>query len=245
MKADIKRRIPSLLLDGSNAVKSFGFTDWQYIGDPVQIARLFSQKEVDELLVIDPAVSRDGRAINLPLLKTIAQQFHGPISYAGGVSDAKTARMIIGLGFEKLALNRASTAADPAAIRDVGAAIGEQAVILVIDLTTENGQLAHYDYRDRSATPITPDALLCEVNAAHAGEVVLQFVNRDGTRQGLECEITRDIAARANRQVMVSCGAESYEAVASYLNDSPISAVIASNLYTFFPETRSVLINYD
>lgn len=244
MRADIKRRIPLLLLDGPHAVKSFGFKDWQYVGDPVQIARLFSQKEVDELVVVDPAVSRDGRAINLPLLRRICQQFQGPITYSGGVRDAETARMVIGLGFEKVALNRASTAADPAAIRGVSAAIGEQAITLVIDLTTEGGPLAHYDYRNRSATPITPDALLGEVNTAHAGEVVLQFVDRDGTIRGLEREITRDIAARANRQVVASGGAESYEAVASYLDDSPVSAVIASSLYTFFPETRSVLINY-
>lgn len=244
MKADIKRRIPSLLLDGPHAAKSFGFTDWQYVGDPVQIARLFSQKEVDELLVVDPAVSRDGRAINLPLLESIGQQFHGPITYGGGVRDAETARMIIGLGFEKVALNRASTAADPAAIREVSAAIGEQAITLVIDLITEGGSLAVFDYRSRSASPITPDALLSEVNSAHAGEVVLQFIDRDGTTRGLEREITCEIAARANRQVVSSGGAESYEAVAAYLDESPVSAVIASSLYTFFPETRSVLINY-
>ena len=245
MKADIKRRIPSLLIDGPHAFKSFGFDDWQYIGDPVQIARLYSQKEVDELVVLDPGVSRDGRVININLLEKIGRQFHGPLSYGGGISDAETARMIIGLGFEKLVLNRASTAADTAAVREVSKAIGEQAITLVIDLTLEGGSLAYYDYRNRSIIPTTQEALLYEVNSAHAGEVVLQFVDRDGTLQGLEQEITWNIAALANRQVVASGGAESYEAVLAYLDNSPVSAVIASSLYTFFPGTRSVLINYD
>ena len=244
MKPNIKRHIPSILLNGEHAAKSFKFTDWQYVGDPVQIARLFSQKEVDELLVLDPAISRDGRKINLSLLKSIAQQFHGPLTYGGGVRDAETARMIIGLGFEKVALNRATTAANPASIREISEAIGEQAVTLVIDLTTKDGFLAHYDYRNRNTTPISTDALLTEVNAAHAGEVILQFIDRDGTGLGLEREITWDIAARAKRQVMASGGAESYEAMAAYLDGGPVSAAVASRLFTFFPETKSVLINY-
>ncbi|MBO6853872.1 MAG: hypothetical protein JJ872_08930 [Marivivens sp.] len=244
MKPNLKRRIPSLLLDGPHAAKSFEFTDWQYVGDPVQIARLFSEKEVDELIVLDPSVSRDGRAINKRLLEKIAQQFHGPITYGGGVRDPATARMIVGLGFEKVALNRVSTAADPAAISELSAAIGEQAITLVIDIITTCGALALYDYRNGRSVPISPDELLVQVNAAQVGEVVLQFVDRDGTSAGLERMITREIASRAKRQVVVSGGAESYEAVAAYLQDSPVSGVIASSLYTFFPQTRSVLINY-
>lgn len=245
MKADIKRRIPSLLIDGPHAFKSFGFDRWQYVGDPVQIARLYSQKEVDELVVLDPGVSRDGRPINVKLLEKIGRQFNGPLSYGGGIRDAETARMIIGLGFEKLILNRASTASDSSVVREISTAIGEQAITLVIDLTIENGSLAYYDYRNRSAIRTTREALLYDVNTAHAGEVVLQFVDRDGTLQGIEQEITWNIADLAKRQVVASGGAESYEAVSAYLDNSPVSAVIASSLYTFFPGTQSVLINYD
>lgn len=243
MLEQIKRKIPTILLSGSHAVKSYKFSDWQYVGDPIQIARLFSEKEADELVVIDPAVTQNANSINFELLRRITEAFHGPISYSGGVKNSKIAKQIIGLGYEKVCLNLATTGL-PNALIEIQHTVGQQAVILIIDLYTESNSLSLYNHINGSKKQMERTELLKAVNQAPVGEVVLQFVERDGQSTGLETQITDYIAKNANKQVIGSCGAESRESVFSFLKKYSVSGAFVSGLYTFFPNTKSVLINY-
>lgn len=239
-----KRKIPVILLRDEVAIKSYGFSNYEYVGDPIQIAHIFSEKEVDELIIVDPFVSNGSHEINRKLLLSIANNFHGPLTYSGGVSSACIASEIIQLGYEKIAVNAATTGSR-VNITDVASAIGKQALVLVFDLVVRNGELFLYNHVAQMDERIELSWIVEFINTCDVGEVLLQFVDRDGSRVGLESEITEHIAKEINKQLIVGCGAISHNEIKIYLEKSNTSAVVVSAVYTFYPDSNSVLINYE
>ena len=127
------RIIPCLLIQNKGLVKTVKFKDPKYVGDPLNAVKIFNEKEVDELIVLDIDASVEGREPDYALIQKMAMECRMPFCYGGGISNADQAKKIIGLGVEKIALSSAAVL-NPSLVKQIADEIGSQSVVVVLDV---------------------------------------------------------------------------------------------------------------
>jgi len=151
----IPRIIPVLLIKDRGLVKTLGFGDPRYIGDPINAVRIFNEKEVDELILLDIEASREHRAPDIPLIAEIVSEAFMPVTYGGGISTLEDIRTILQTGVEKVSLNRAARS-NPALIRQAADTFGSQSIVVSIDIiASSSDQYTLYPY-DHSPGLMSP-----------------------------------------------------------------------------------------
>lgn len=238
------RVIPCLLLRGHGLVKTRKFKDPTYVGDPVNAVRIFSDKEVDELVVLDIDASREGRDPDFELVAEIAGECFMPLAYGGGIQTLDHARRLIRSGVEKVVITSATVSSTDVITRTADV-FGSQAVIAGVDVrrTLMGGTrvLTH------SATIEAPCKLLEHVERlqrAGAGEILVNSVDRDGTMNGYDLDLLRDVSQRVTVPVIACGGAGSIEHLKQAVQIGGASAVCAGSMFVFHGKHRAVLINY-
>jgi cyclase len=238
------RVIPCLLLHGAGLVKTRKFKEPVYIGDPVNAVRIFSEKEVDELIVLDIDASREGREPNYELVSEIAGECFMPMAYGGGIRTLQQARRLIRSGVEKVVINSAAIEST-GIITEIADVFGSQAVVAAIDV--RRSLLGKYKIVAKSATVETSiqlDAHLRQLEAAGAGEIFVNSVDRDGVMGGYDIELLRLVTANVKVPVIASGGAGTPEHLTQAVQEGGASAVAAGSMFVFFGRHRAVLINY-
>lgn len=238
------RVIPCLLVRGHGLVKTRKFKDPVYVGDPVNAVRIFSEKEVDELVVLDIDASRENREPNYELIAEIAGECFMPIAYGGGVQTLEQVRRLIRSGVEKVVINSAATRSTQV-ITEAAGVFGSQAVVAAIDV--RKPLLGGYKVVARSATEETRLKLSEHVEAvvkAGAGEIFLNSVDRDGTMAGYDLDLIRQVARQTTVPVVACGGAGTTEHLREAVQDAGASAVSAGSMFVFHGKHRAVLINY-
>lgn len=238
------RVIPCLLVRDGGLVKTRKFKDSVYVGDPVNAVRIFSEKEVDELVVLDIDASRERRGPNFDLVTEIAGECFMPIAYGGGIRTLDEVRRLVRSGVEKVVINSAATESTDV-IRQAADVFGSQAVVAGVDV--RRTLLGGYKVVARSATVETRlnlDAHVQGLVAAGAGEIFLNSVDRDGTMAGYDLDLIRSVTRTVNVPVVACGGAGTVEHLAAAVHEAGASAVSAGSMFVFHGKRRAVLINY-
>ena len=237
------RLIPCLLLSDGGLVKTVRFKDPNYLGDPINAVKIFSEKCVDELCVQDIQASREGRGPDFDLLEDIASEAFMPLSYGGGVTTVEQAARLFHNGFEKVILNTALIDR-PELVRELAERFGSQSVVASIDVKLD--RLRRYRCvvaGGTRATGETPFALAQRAQALGAGEVLLNAVDRDGMMQGYDLKLVRSVADGLTVPLIACGGAHDAADLARVLTEGHAHAAAAGSLFVYFGPLKAVLIN--
>lgn len=238
------RVMPCLLLRGHGLVKTRKFKDPVYLGDPINAVRIFNEKEVDELVILDIDASREGREPDYDVIAEIAGECFMPVAYGGGVRTLEQARRLIRGGVEKVVVNTAATVSYDM-IRETAQVFGRQAVVGAIDV--KKSLLGGYRVVSKSSSVevrMPLDEHVQALVAAGAGEIFLNSVDRDGMMEGYDLQLIRRVARQVNVPVVACGGAGTVEHLAAAVHEGGASAVAAGSMFVFHGRLRAVLINY-
>jgi len=238
------RVIPCLLLRGRGLVKTRKFKDPVYVGDPVNAVRIFSEKEADEMVVLDIDASREGREPDYELVAEIAGECFMPMAYGGGIRTLEQVRRLIRSGVEKVVINSAALESTRV-ITEAAGVFGSQAVVGAVDV--KHNLLGKYRVVGKSATAESEHKLEEHVQRlveAGVGEIFLNSVDRDGTMSGYDIELIRSVSARVPVPVVACGGAGTVEHLVEAVRDGGASAVSAGSMFVFQGRHRAVLIHY-
>lgn len=239
----IKRRIiPTLLLRGEGLVKTRRFSDPVYLGDAINTVWLFNQKMVDEIIILDVDASREGRGPNFEVIERLASQCFMPLAYGGGVTSVEQAAQLFQTGVEKVILNSA-TLSHGRLVQDIAAIYGRQAVVVAIDVLRDSQCLKLRRPSDGTVVSMTPKQHALWAQEAGAGEILIQDANRDGTRQGYDIELFRNVADALDIPMIALGGASNEADLQQVMIDGGASAAAAGSLFVFAGRKNAVLIS--
>jgi cyclase len=237
------RIIPCLLLQGNGLVKTKQFKDPFYLGDPINIVKLFNDKEVDELIILDIGATRNGTPPDVDRLREIASEAFMPLCYGGGIQSCQQAEALFAAGFEKIAINTA-TFTQPDFIVELARCFGRQSVIVSIDVKKDwRGRPRVVRNCGRENTDYTPADWAMRVVDAGAGEIFLNSVDRDGCRSGYDLETIKFVTRSVQVPVVVCGGAGNISHFGQALQ-AGASAVAAGSMFVLNGPHRAVLISY-
>ena len=237
------RVIPCLLLHNGGLVKTRKFGNPKYVGDPINAIRIFNDKEVDELMVLDITASRERRAPNYALIEQFDGECFMPLCYGGGIRTVDHASRLFALGMEKVCLQTAALES-PKLITAISERVGSQSVLVSVDVKKNwFGKYELYSAASGKTLPQSWMKFVRQAVAAGAGEVVLNAVDRDGTMQGMDLELIREASAALPVPLIAMGGAGSLADIKAAL-DAGASAVGAGAFFVFHGPHRAVLITY-
>lgn len=237
------RIIPCLLLMDDGLVKTRRFSSPQYVGDPINAIRIFNEKEVDEIIVLDIAASRVKRDPNYKLIGEFASECFMPLCYGGGISSIDQAKKLFDLGVEKICLQTAAIN-NPKLITQIVEIYGSQSVVVSVDI--KRSMFGNYKLFSSSAKKnIRKDWLefIIEVVSAGAGEIVLNAVDRDGLMDGMDLYLI-NMAASVVPVPIVALGGAGELSDFRKAVDAGASAVAAGAMFVYQKPHRAVLITY-
>ena len=238
------RVIPCMLLRGRDLVKTIKFRDPIYLGDPLNVVKLFNDKEVDELFFLDITASTEGRRPDLGFIKEIASECFMPLGYGGGVRNVEDMHELFRLGVEKVAINSAAVD-DPKLIGNGADLFGSQAIVVSVDV--REGILGEYQVFTQAGvknTGIEVVEYVKRVEKLGAGEIFLNSIDRDGTMQGYDLALVKKVTESVSIPVVACGGAGTLTDLKKVINEGGASAASAGSLFVFHGKHRAVLINY-
>jgi imidazole glycerol-phosphate synthase subunit HisF len=237
------RVIPALLIQKGGLVKSVRFKDHKYVGDPINAVKIFNEKEVDELVVLDISATAEKRPPNIKQVKEIAGEAFMPLGYGGGITRLDEIRELIAAGVEKVILNT-SAYTNPALVSEGAKYVGSQSVVVSIDVKKNLfGKYKVYIQNASRKTDADPVAYARQMEQAGAGEILLNSVDRDGTFSGYDTDLIHMVSESVNIPVVAIGGAATVDDLASAVK-SGASAVSAGSMFVFQRPHRAVLISY-
>lgn len=237
------RVIPILLLRGEGLVKGIQFKDYKYIGDPMNAVKIFSTKEVDELLFLDIYATSENRCISLDLVRKIADEAYMPFGVGGGIRTVKEIKDLLGAGAEKISLNT-SAIENPGLINEAASFSGSQSVVVSIDVKKNwKGDYLVYSHSGSKSTSLHPVDWAVKVESYGAGEILLNSIDRDGTMKGYDLKLIADVTSAVNIPVIACGGAGSVKDIAGAVHTAGASAAAAGSFFVFHGPKRAVLIN--
>ncbi len=241
------RIIPCLLVHEGGLVKTQGFKDPKYVGDPINAVKIFNEKESDELIVLDIDATVLGREPDFGLIAKLAAECRMPMCYGGGVKTAAQALRIVDMGVEKVAVSAAAIA-NPSLLSEMAAAVGRQSVVVVLDVRKKTGLFAKdyevFTHNGKTVHKTDPVALAKQLQDAGAGEIVINSIDRDGFMQGYDLELASQFREVLQVPMTVMGGAGSMEHVGQLVSRLGVVGAAAGSLFVFKGKYRAVLINY-
>lgn len=237
------RVLPVLLLENGGLVKTENFKNPVYIGDPINAVRIFNEKEVDELLLLDITASKENREPDYDWIRDIVSESFMPIGYGGGIKNLDQIKKLFGAGIEKVVLNTASFDFD--LISNAASIYGNQSISISVDV--RKGLLGGYSVYTCNGTikhKLSPDVFAKELVEVGAGEIIIQSIDREGTMKGFDLDLIKLVSEAVNVPVVASGGAGSLEHLREALQQGGASSVAAGSLFIYKGKHRAVLINY-
>jgi cyclase len=234
------RVIPCLDVDAGRVVKGVNFVGLRDAGDPVELAARYDEEGADELVFLDITASSDARTTTVEMAARVAEQVFIPFTIGGGIRSVDDARALLRAGADKVSLNT-SAVARPELIGEVATEFGAQCVVVAIDARrhTEPGSVGWGVTTHGGRTPTTLDAVGWAVEAAErgAGEILLTSMDRDGTRDGFDLELTAAVSDSVPVPVIASGGVGTLDHLADGVLDGHADAVLAASIFHFGEHT--------
>lgn len=239
------RLIPCLLVHNGGLVKTRKFGNAKYVGDPINAVRIFNEKEVDELIVLDIDATPLDREPDYKMIANLAVECRMPLCYGGGIRTSEQAERIVGLGVEKVALSAAAVA-KPELVSESAAKVGSQSVVVVID-AKKTGLMRRHEVVTHNATQRTgldPVDFARRAEKLGAGEIVVNCVDNDGEMTGYDLDLIARVREKVSLPLTVLGGAGSLGDVEDLFAAYGIIGAAAGSLFVFKGKYRAVLINY-
>lgn len=237
------RVIPLLLIRKGGLVKSVQFKDYKYVGDPINAVKIFNEKEVDEIVILDISATAEKRPPDIRQVKEIASEAFMPLGYGGGISKLDEIKELITAGVEKVIINTAAFN-NPQLISDGAKYIGSQSMVVSIDVKKNMwGKYKVFVQNGSKNTGLDPVEFASQMENAGAGELFLNSIERDGTFSGYDKELIKAVSSKVNIPVVAIGGAASIDDFALAVQNGA-SAVSAGSMFVFQQPHRAVLISY-
>lgn len=239
------RVIPVLQIQDGRLVKSLRFRQFQYLGDPINAVKIFNEKEVDELLLLDVSATQKGRAPDFDHIEEIVSEAFMPLAYGGGISKIEEIDRLFRLGVEKVVLSTAA-AEQTSLITEAATKYGKQSIVACVNVKRRllGGYFPYI--RSGQVRVKKPVVSFCEqLEMAGAGEIVVVSIDRDGMFSGYDIDLLSRITSKINIPVVACGGAATFEDFYRAITDGGCSATAAGSMFAFQNGNRdSVLINY-
>jgi cyclase len=237
------RAIPCLLIRENGLVKTKRYREAVYVGDPINAVRIFSEKEADEIIILDIDASRMGREPNYDLIAEMAGEAFMPVTYGGGINSLEQIRCLIRSGVEKVVINSSATKSMDLIVQAVEV-FGSQAVVGGVDV--QRKLFGDFSIVAKSATIVTRLNLQEHIQSlvkSGVGELFINDVDRDGTMAGYDLDLIRTVT-KASVPVVVCGGAGNMQHLSQAVHEAGASAVAAGSIFIFHGNKNAVLINY-
>jgi cyclase len=237
------RVIPTLLIQNGGLVKTVRFKDPTYVGDPINAVKIFNEKEVDEIIILDISSARERTAPELRMISDIAGEAFMPFGYGGGITTVDQIKAILRAGAEKVILNTVAVEI-PGLITEVSRRFGSQSIVVSIDVKRKLGGKYEVLIRSGSAkTGMDPVTTAREAERLGAGELFLTSIDREGTYKGYDLDLIAIVSKAVSIPVVACGGATSVEDLSAAVK-AGASAVAAGSMFVFHGPHRAVLITY-
>lgn len=239
------RIIPCLLVSRGGLVKTVAFKDPKYVGDPINAVKIFNEKEVDELVVLDIDASVKGSEPDFRMIADLAVECRMPLCYGGGIKTVEQARRIIGLGVEKVAISSAAVE-NHGLISLIAQEIGSQSVVVILDARKRHpdDEYEVWTHNGRKSTGKTLLDLARQAESLGAGEIVANSIDNDGRMKGYDLLLARRVREAVGIPATFLGGAGSLEDIRELIRACGVVGAAAGSLFVFKGPYRAVLINY-
>lgn len=240
----LTRIMPCLLVENGRLVKTVKFKNASYVGDPVNAIKIYNDKEVDELIIVDITATKETRDPNFELIKEIADECFMPVCYGGGISSIEQMKTLFALGIEKVALN-SHAMNNTNLINNAANRFGSQSIILSIDVKKNVfGKHIVYTHSGTKKTKYNPIEYAIYVEDAGAGEVLLNSMDRDGTWDGFDIQMIKNVTDAVNIPVIAVGGAGNIQHISDAVHKGGASAVALGSMAVYQGRDLGVLINF-
>jgi cyclase len=239
------RVIPCLLIKENGLVKTKKFSKPKYVGDPLNAVKIFNELEVDELLVLDIDATINGLSPNEKLISKLAEECRMPLCYGGGVKTVEQFEKLVSLGVEKVAFSSAAIE-NPQIIYEAAKKVGSQSVVVVLDIKYQ-GLISKPKITTLSGSRIFDLDLfefIKKIEDLGAGEIVINCIDRDGTRSGYDIELISKIRKVSILILTLLGGANSFKDIEDLVTNIKTIGCSAGSLFVFKGKFDAVLINY-
>lgn len=237
------RVIPLLLLSEGNLYKTIKFSKPVYVGDPINAVKIFNEKEVDEICLLDISASKNKTRPNFELIKQIASEAFMPFSYGGGIGSLDDAKSLFRIGVEKIVINT-SCLENLKVISSIVCEVGSQSVIGAVDVKrTLFGSYSVYSHVRRSLDKVSLRSHIDRLINSGIGELLINDVDNDGLMQGLDLKLINLISSWVNVPLVVCGGVGKLEHLKEGV-EAGASAIAAGSMFIFHGKHKAILINY-
>ena len=226
-------------------MKTVQFANPKYVGDPINAVRIFNEKEVDELIILDIDATVQRREPDYELIRNLAGECRMPLCYGGGVASVSQVERIVSLGVEKVAISAAAVS-DPSLVAESAKAVGSQSIVAVMDVRKGKGagkyEVWTHNGRVQSGWQVGDFAR--RMADCGAGEIVINSIDRDGTMKGYDLDLAKIVRSTVDVPLTLLGGAGSLADIGSLIEELGIVGAAAGSLFVFKGPYRAVLINY-
>ncbi|MDP3766196.1 MAG: imidazole glycerol phosphate synthase subunit HisF [Nanoarchaeota archaeon] len=238
-----KRIIPCLDVRNGQVVKGISFVSLKYAGDPVKLAKKYNDEGADELVFLDITASYENRKTMIEIVKKTANQIFIPFTVGGGISNIRDIRNLLNAGADKISLNT-SAVKNPQLIKEASEKFGSQCIIVAIDAKKKGNSWNVYIKGGRETTGLDALNWAKKVEKSGAGEILLTSIDKDGTKEGYDLELTRKISENVNIPVIASGGAGSLASIAKVLKEGKADAALAASVFHYGKYTINEVKEY-
>src|SRR2546425_12091563 len=239
------RIIPCLLVKNKRLVKTVKFGNPKYVGDPINAVKIFNEKEVDEIVVLDIDATATSTEPDYVMIRNVAAECRMPLCYGGGVRTVEQAVRIIKLGVEKVAVS-AGAVAVPGLVSAMARHVGSQSVVVVLDVrrNSKSGRPELWTHNGTRNAQKDPVAFAKQLEALGVGEITVNSIDQDGVMRGYDLDLVRSIREAVTVPMTVLGGAGSLKDIESLVRTFGILGAAAGSLFVFKGVYKAVLINY-
>jgi len=239
------RIIPCLLVKNKGLVKTVNFKNPKYVGDPINAVRIFNEKEVDELIILDIDATFEKRGPDYNMVENLAAECRMPLCYGGGVTTSDQVQRIIQLGVEKIAISSAAIE-NPNLVTEAAECMGNQSVVVVLDVKKSftGDKYEVWTHNGSKNTGKCPAEVALQMERLGAGEIVINSIDNDGLMKGYDLALVEKIRESLRVPLTVLGGAGSLHDIGRLIHKYGAIGAAAGSLFVFKGVYRAVLINY-
>ncbi len=240
----LPRIIPSLLLSDRRFVKTTRFRRPRYVGDPLNVLRIFNDKEVDEVIILDIEATPHRRRPNFDYVRDIVSECFMPVTYGGGIRNIEDAQRLVAAGVEKLCINTRA-AEDLGFVERLADLLGSQSVTVSVDAHRSRlGGWRLYTHGGRRRVRRRLEDYLLDLQRCGCGEILINSVDRDGVGSGLDIKLIQLVSSTVQMPVIACGGAAALIDFRQAIETGGASALAAGSMFVFHGPHRAVLVTY-